>query len=733
MQQIREKNIFTRWRYLILLNFLFLFIVTSGYARDVTLQWDPNSEPDLAGYRLFYCEEGQSYDYFNPSWEGTNTTCTIYDLEENKTYYCVVRAFDTEGLESGNSNEVCIETTVDDNQQPIAYIGLDPTSGIAPLTVNFDGSGSYDPDGEIVSYHWDLGDGTPPTWGETVSHTFKDPEVYTITLTVTDNNDLTARDQITITVDEGGSVSPNQAPVVDAGSDDLIILPIDTVTLEGTVTDDGLPSGVLTTVWNQISGPANQVVFDNAYAIQTTARFLTAGIYVLQLTADDGELTASDQITITVNEAESRIEIEAEDMPVKTTGGPTSEGWNIWSNGYIADTVNFPTGGTYTFEVRAKGSYAGGAWPIMEVRIDQNEVGTVTVDASSWAVYTIQAYVSSGTHEVAIAFTNDYYRPPQDRNLYVDKLTITDAGDNHSPNAPPEASILLDCISGIAPVTVNFDGSGSYDPDGDIVSYHWDFGDGFTDMGETVSHTFIDSGAFTVTLTVTDNQGSTGSDTIEISAASGFTNQSPVAVVSSDSTGGVAAVTVNFDGSGSYDPDGDIVSYHWDFGDGFTDMGETVSHIFSDPGVYTVMLTVTDNQDSTGSDTIEISVASGSGLVIEAEDMPVKTTGGPTSEGWNIWSNGYIADTVDFSTGGTYTFEVRAKGSYAGRSWPIMEVRIDGDVIGTVTVKRSSWAVYTIQAYASSGTHEVAIAFTNDYYRRHQDRNLYVDNVTIYP
>ena len=391
MQQIREKNIFTRWKYLLLLNFLFLFIVTSGYARDVTLQWDPNSEPDLAGYRLFYCEEGQSYDYFNSSWEGTNTTCTIYDLEENKTCYCVVRAFDTEGLESGNSNEVCLEPTIPDNQQPIAYIGLDPTSGIAPLTVNFDGSGSYDPDGEIVSYDWDFGDGTtawgetvshtfnypgvytvtltviddqgstgsdtieinagsgftnqspvavvssdstsgvaPLTvnfdgsgsydpdgkivsydwdfgdgttaWGETVSHTFNDPGVYTVTVTVTDNNDLTASDQITITVDEGGSVSPNQAPVIDAGSDDLIILPVDTVTLDGTVTDDGLPSGVLTTVWSQISGPANQVEFYDADAIQTTARFLSAGTYVLELTADDGELTAGDQITITVDE-----------------------------------------------------------------------------------------------------------------------------------------------------------------------------------------------------------------------------------------------------------------------------------------------------------------------------------------------------------------------------------------------------------------------------------------------
>ena len=57
-------------------------------------------------------------------------------------------------------------------------------------------------------------------------------------------------------------------------------------------------------------------------------------------------------------------------------------------------------------------------------------MGTVTVDSSEWAVYTIKADVSSGTHEVAVAFTNDYYKSPEDRNLYVDKITLTTAGNS---------------------------------------------------------------------------------------------------------------------------------------------------------------------------------------------------------------------------------------------------------------------------------------------------------------
>lgn len=73
---------------------------------SVTLEWSANTEPDLAGYRIFVREAGQSYDYTKPAWEGMNTTCTIYRLDETKDYFFVARAFDTEGFDSGDSNEV---------------------------------------------------------------------------------------------------------------------------------------------------------------------------------------------------------------------------------------------------------------------------------------------------------------------------------------------------------------------------------------------------------------------------------------------------------------------------------------------------------------------------------------------------------------------------------------------------------------------------------------------------
>ena len=108
-----------------ILSFIFLLfnLTTPVYAIDITLQWARNDEPDLAGYRAFYREEGQTYDYENPCWESIDPVCTIYDLDETKTYYFVVRAFDTNGLESANSNEVLLIEGLPANNQPTANSG----------------------------------------------------------------------------------------------------------------------------------------------------------------------------------------------------------------------------------------------------------------------------------------------------------------------------------------------------------------------------------------------------------------------------------------------------------------------------------------------------------------------------------------------------------------------------------------------------------------------------------
>ena len=85
--------------------FAFCFPVIAS-AAQVTLEWDENDETDLAGYRVFCRQEGHNYDYYNPVWEGAETNCTIFGLDDNTSYYFVARAYNTSGEESSNSNQV---------------------------------------------------------------------------------------------------------------------------------------------------------------------------------------------------------------------------------------------------------------------------------------------------------------------------------------------------------------------------------------------------------------------------------------------------------------------------------------------------------------------------------------------------------------------------------------------------------------------------------------------------
>ena len=168
--------------------------------------------------------------------------------------------------------------------------------------------------------------------------------------------------------------------------------------------------------------------------------------------------------------------------------------------------------------------------------------------------------------------------------------------------------------------TITFDGTGSYDPDGTIVSYEWSFGDGGTGTGSTPSHAYASTGTYTVNLTVTDNEGATGSDTTTTTISKPAPpppppppppiipqNVDPVANAGSNQTAWVNR-TIYFSGVKSRDPDGSIVSYEWDFGDGAKASGVNVSHAYPEPGLYTVTLTVKDKMNAKGTDTCYVRV-----------------------------------------------------------------------------------------------------------------------------
>ena len=176
-------------------------------------------------------------------------------------------------------------------------------------------------------------------------------------------------------------------------------------------------------------------------------------------------------------------------------------------------------------------------------------------------------------------------------------------------NQLPTASFTANPTSGVAPLEVFFNGSNSSDGDGSITSYAWDFKDGNTGNGETINHTFSSTGSYSVKLTVTDNEGATDSVTKTITVTDPIvSNQSPTASFTATPTSGVAPLGVSFNASNSSDSDGSIISYTWDFKDGDTGNGETITHTFSSAGSYTVSLIVTDNDGATDTTTKTITV-----------------------------------------------------------------------------------------------------------------------------
>jgi C1A family cysteine protease len=87
-------------------------------------------------------------------------------------------------------------------------------------------------------------------------------------------------------------------------------------------------------------------------------------------------------------------------------------------------------------------------------------------------------------------------------------------------NIPPAAIISTDILEGLAPLAINFDGISSFDSDGSIISFKWEFGDGTSGIGNQTSHVYTTGGTYTAKLTVTDNLGASGTSTIVIKITS---------------------------------------------------------------------------------------------------------------------------------------------------------------------------------------------------------------------
>ena len=367
----------------------------------------------------------------------------------------------------------------------------------------------------------------------------------------------------------------NLAPVVDAGRDAPVAVGAP-LNLSATVHEDGLPGPSTSVAWSRVSGPG-LVNFSTPAAAQTTATFGAAGTYVLRATADDGALTGTDDVTVTVVPVGAPLPLDTpvakafDDVEQRTTGFADWLGstLNIPRAGTTAQTIGIrfdnlavPTGATVTeawIQFRASGSNSG-ATSVQISGIAQDDTATFTTSSTTvssrprttaTSAWSPPAWTSGQTGAAQRttdlrSIVQEIVRRPGWRSGNALAFVMTGTGERRAsshdgaqapvlhlayttgqtPNTPPVAAFTSQC-SGL---TCTFNGTDSHDAEGPIASYQWTFPGG-TASGATTPHTFAAPGTYDVTLTVTDGAGATGSTT------------QPVTVSVTASTIGFRAVT----------------------------------------------------------------------------------------------------------------------------------------------------------------------------------------------
>jgi len=511
----------------------------------------------------------------------SSASTSITDLIQG-VYVYRLTVTDNAGLTG--SDLITITVNAAPNQVPNANAGVDQTLTLPTSSTTVNGNGSTDADGTIVSYAWvkisgPTGGtlGTPNAVSSTITSLTEG--TYVFQLTVTDNIGATDNDLVTITV---RPAIPDLPPMANAGPDKIITLPVNSTQLIGSGTDDGT---IVSYAWVKISGPAATIASPSSATTNITG--MVAGTYIFQLTVTDNiGQTGTDAVQVLVNPA-------ANQLPVANAGSD--------------QTITLPTS-TVTFfgsGTDADGTITAYAW----VKVSGPTGGTI---ASPSSATTIISALQVGT--------------------YVFRLTVTDNNSatgadlvqvvvNAAPNVPPTANAGADQTITLPTNSTTLTGSGT-DPDGTITAYLWTKVSGpsggaiSSPANASTGITGLTQGIYVYSLQVTDNNSATGSDlvTITVNPAVVPPNLPPVSVAGSNQTITLPINSVTLNGSGSYDPDGTILSYWWNKVSGPTGGGivtpalATTNVVLLTEGVYVFSLLVTDNDGDTGTSSIQITV-----------------------------------------------------------------------------------------------------------------------------
>ena len=401
------------------------------------------------------------------------------------------------------------------NQPPVAGASANPTSGTAPLTVAFTGTGT-DSDGTVVSYTWTFGDGARST-SQNPTHIYNSPGTYTATLTVTDDDGATGTDTVAITVT--GSTTGTWVNPVDATASSYY----SSTYAPTKAIDDNTATRWFTTRYD---GPPCWIQFDLGSVKQVSK--VRAIIYykdvpmTLDVQVSNDAANWNTVVTgFTVTEGSTFVEIpfaqtDARYIRLHETGFARVYGQCTEFDVYVGGDANQPP------IAGASASPENGTAPLTVAFTGTGSDSDGTVVSYTWtfgdgASSTSQnpthTYTSPGTYTATLTVTDD------DGATGTDSVAIT-ATD--SANQPPIAGASANPTSGTIPLNVAFTGTGT-DSDGTVVSYTWTFGDGASSTAQNPTHTYTSPGTYTATLTVTDDDGATGTDTVAITVTGSTT------------------------------------------------------------------------------------------------------------------------------------------------------------------------------------------------------------------
>ena len=436
------------------------------------------------------------------------------------------------------------------NQPPVAVISANPASGLAPLAVQFIGSGSFDVDGAVTTYAWEFGDGGTSAQPDP-QYTYAASGVFNTRLIVTDN------------------------------------------------------SGV--------SDTANVLINTSATNLPSV-RINCAG---LDYTASTGHLFSADKeyVAGSWGYIDDGSDIETTD-PIANTSDPALYQIQRKKN-TLEYAFDLPSG-TYNVILHFAEIKEGKVGErVMDIFIEDNLV-----------IDDLDIFAESGGENIALIHQLDniilgdeqlYFRfqlahAGSERAAIAAIEIVPPGGDSIPTNNPPVAITAASPITGAVPLAVQFTGSSSFDSDGTVVSYAWEFGDGTTSNLPDPQHVYNVPGGFTASLTVTDNGGATHTSAISVLVQPGTGNAAPVARASASPSTGAAPLNAQFTGSNSSDIDGTIVSSVWNFGDGGSSTQIDPQHTYNADGSYTAQLIVTDNSGASATATVGIVVGDCSAL-----------------------------------------------------------------------------------------------------------------------